>query len=89
MFQLAFEVHNPGRTREEFVIRAEPGTTKHLKEALKLSPHLAGFTVGCRTLGRLGALDLTKAGGRFVVPPAKGFGTAIGFVELGHKLPDL
>ena len=45
-------------------------------------PHLAGFTIGCRGLSHLASLDLTKAGGRYVVPPSKGFGTAIGFAEL-------
>lgn len=42
-FQLAFEVHNPGRRREEFAIRAELGTTEHLKRALKLRPELAAL----------------------------------------------
>jgi hypothetical protein len=45
-------------------------------------PHLAGFTIGCRDLAHLAALDLPKAGGRYVVPPSRGFGTAIGFREL-------
>jgi hypothetical protein len=45
-------------------------------------PHLAGFTIGCRGLAHLAALDLPKAGGRHVVPPSRGFGTAIGFAEL-------
>jgi hypothetical protein len=39
-FQLAFEVHNPSRTREEFSIRAESGTSEQLKRALRLSPKL-------------------------------------------------
>jgi len=45
-------------------------------------PHLAGFTIGCRTLAHLAGLDLPKVGGRYVVSPSRGFGTAIGFVEL-------
>src|SRR5215467_6004304 len=45
-------------------------------------PHLAGFTIGCRGLAHLAFLGLAKAGGRYVVPPSKGFGTAIGFAEL-------
>jgi hypothetical protein len=45
-------------------------------------PHLAGFTIGCRSLTQLAALDLPKRGGRYVVPPSKGFGTAISFVAL-------
>jgi len=45
-------------------------------------PHLAGFTVGCRALGHVAALDLPKVGGRYVVPPSRGFGIAIGFAEL-------
>ena len=45
-------------------------------------PHLAGFTIGCHGLSHLASLGLEKAGGRYVVPPSKGFGTAIGFAEL-------
>ena len=45
-------------------------------------PHLAGFTIGCRDLSHLASLDLAKTGSRYVVPPSKGFGTAIGFAEL-------
>jgi len=45
-------------------------------------PHLAGFTIGCRGLSHIASLDLAKAGGRYVVPPSKGFGTAIAFAEL-------
>ena len=33
-------------------------------------------------LSHLASLGLAKAGGRYVVPPSKGFGTAIGFAEL-------
>jgi hypothetical protein len=49
---------------------------------LEDGPHLAGFTIGCRDLAHLAALDLPKVGGRYVVPPSRGFGTAIGFVGL-------
>ena len=45
-------------------------------------PHLAGFTIGCRSLAHLAALDLSKVGGRYVVSPSRGFGTAIGFMEV-------
>jgi hypothetical protein len=45
-------------------------------------PHLAGFTIGCCGLSHLASLDLAKAGGRYVVPPSKGFGTAIAFADL-------
>jgi hypothetical protein len=45
-------------------------------------PHLAGFTIGCRTLAHLAALDLPKVGGRYIVSPSRGFGVAIGFAEL-------
>lgn len=45
-------------------------------------PHLAGFTIGCHAIDHLAALDLPKTEGRYVVPPLRGFGTAIGFVEL-------
>jgi hypothetical protein len=45
-------------------------------------PHLAGFTIGCRSLAHLAALDLPKVGDRYVVPPSRGFGTAIGFTEV-------
>ena len=45
-------------------------------------PHLAGFTIGCRDLSHLASLDLPKVGGRYIVPPSRGFGTAIGFAEL-------
>lgn len=45
-------------------------------------PHLAGFTIGCRDLAHLASLDLPKVAGRYVVPPFRRFGTAIGFAEL-------
>jgi len=45
-------------------------------------PHLAGFTIGCRGLAHLASLDLPRVGSRHVVPPSRGFGTAIGFAEL-------
>jgi hypothetical protein len=44
--------------------------------------HLAGFTIGCRSLAHLAALGLPKSGDRYVVPPSRGFGTAIAFIEL-------
>ena len=43
-------------------------------------PHLAGFTVGCRSLDPLASIDLAKNGDRIVLAPAKNFGTAISFV---------
>src|SRR5262249_22157448 len=48
-------------------------------------PHLAAFTVGCRALGRLADLPLTRAGNRQVLAPKKNFGTAIGFIELKRE----
>jgi hypothetical protein len=45
-------------------------------------PHLAGFTIGCRTLAHPAVLDLPKTGARYVLPPSRGFGTAIAFAEL-------
>ena len=44
-------------------------------------PHLAGFTVGCRTIAHVATLGLPKIGGRYIVPPSRGFGAAIGFAE--------
>jgi hypothetical protein len=43
-------------------------------------PHLAGFTVGCRSSGPLAGIGLAKTENRFVLVPAKNFGTAIAFV---------
>ncbi len=43
-------------------------------------PHLAGLTVACNTLDRLAGPDLRKVGDRLVLPPDKGFGTAVGFI---------
>jgi hypothetical protein len=48
-------------------------------------PHLAGFTIGCRNAGALADLRLERVGGRHVVQPAKGFGTAIALMETGAK----
>src|SRR5262249_8656812 len=47
-------------------------------------PHLAGFTIGCRDLGRVAELKLPKVGERYVVSPAMGFGAAIGFMSSTH-----
>jgi hypothetical protein len=44
-------------------------------------PHLAGFTIECSALGPVAELDLPKAGDRYVVSPATGFGAAIGFMS--------
>jgi len=49
---------------------------------LEGGPHLAGFTIGCSAPAHLAALDLPRVADRYVVPPSRGFGTAIGFVEL-------
>ena len=46
-------------------------------------PHLAGFTVGCRDLDALGGKDLSQAGDRLVLPPSRGFGTAVAFRQQG------
>lgn len=43
-------------------------------------PHLAGFTVGCRSLGPLAGLGLARRDNRHVLEPAKNFDTAIAFV---------
>lgn len=45
-------------------------------------PHLAGFTIGCSNLSHVASLDLPKVGSRYVVPPSRGIGTAIGFAEV-------
>jgi Glyoxalase-like domain len=45
-------------------------------------PHLAGFTIGCRDLSHVASLGLAKVGDRYVVPPSRGIGTAIGFAEV-------
>jgi len=42
-------------------------------------PHLAGFTVRCETLDFFAGKRLDQVGQRLVVPPSKGFGTAIAF----------
>jgi len=42
-------------------------------------PHLAGFTIACRDLGRLA--ELPRVGNRHVLAPEKNFGAAIGFIE--------
>ena len=43
-------------------------------------PHLAGLTIACETLDRLGGLGLEQVGNRLISPSARGFGTAIGFI---------
>jgi hypothetical protein len=47
-------------------------------------PHLAGLTVGCRSLGALADRGLAESGGRYVLAPAKNFGTAVAFVQLSN-----
>jgi hypothetical protein len=42
-------------------------------------PCLAGLTIACTKLDTLEGHGLARVGKRLVVPPAKGFGTAIGF----------
>lgn len=42
-------------------------------------PHLAAYTVGCRSLDFFGGMGLVQIGDRLVVPPSEAFGTAIGF----------
>ncbi|MBX3580557.1 MAG: VOC family protein [Rhizobiaceae bacterium] len=44
-------------------------------------PHLAGFTVDCASLDFLRDKDLVAIGDRLVLPPKRGFGTAIGFAR--------
>src|SRR5579859_3012428 len=74
------------QTRTGTIVLARPeafeaafGVSPPHREA---GPHLAGFTIGCRTLVHAAALGLPKVGGRYVVPPSSGFGTTIGFIEL-------
>jgi hypothetical protein len=42
-------------------------------------PHLAGVTVGCRTLESLGGLGLKQIGEEYVLPASRNFGTALRF----------
>lgn len=42
-------------------------------------PHLAGLVIGCLGLDRLPTSDLLKHNGHHVVPPDRGFGTALAF----------
>ena len=42
-------------------------------------PHLAGLTIACATLDSFAGKGLATVGERLVLPPAKAFGTAIGF----------
>jgi Glyoxalase-like domain len=51
---------------------------------LEDGPHLAGLTVGCRSLGALKDRGLAELAGRYVLEPQKNFGTAVAFVELGQ-----
>lgn len=44
-------------------------------------PHLAGLTVGCRSLGSLKGLGLVETAGRHVRAPESNFSVAIAFVE--------
>ncbi|MDQ2634216.1 MAG: VOC family protein [Pseudomonadota bacterium] len=47
-------------------------------------PHLAGFTVDCASLDLFAGKGLAPVGERLVLPPAKGFGVAIGFARKVH-----
>jgi len=51
-------------------------------------PRLAGMTIACQTMEYVAKLALVRARNRIVVPPEKGFGTAIGFRELGSGQPN-
>lgn len=42
-------------------------------------PHLAGFTITCRNLETLADKGLATVGSRLVLPPSRGFGTAVAF----------
>lgn len=72
------------RTPRGTIILAEPDIFKkafgveppHMKDG----PHLAGLTVACKTLDRLSSLELERTGNRLVLPPARGFGVAVGFI---------
>ena len=45
-------------------------------------PHLAGFTIGCRSLESLTDRGLLKVGDRHILPASENFGTALGFMEI-------
>jgi hypothetical protein len=71
------------RTPTGTIVLADPQTFEaafgvpppHLEDG----PHLAGLTIDCRTLGSLTEQGLASVGSRLVLPPARGFGVAIGF----------
>lgn len=44
-------------------------------------PHLAGYTIACRSLDYVGGLGLEAIGERLVVPAQRCFGTALAFVQ--------
>jgi hypothetical protein len=46
-------------------------------------PHLAGFTVGCTSLDYFAGKGLVAVGERLVLPPERGFGTAVAFAATG------
>ena len=47
-------------------------------------PHLAGFTIDCASLDAFAGKGLASVGERLVLPPAQGFGAAVGFVRKDH-----
>ena len=44
-------------------------------------PHLAALTIACDRLDTLTDSGLERVGRRLVLPPARGFGTAVAFIE--------
>jgi len=44
-------------------------------------PHLAGYTIGCRSLDGIAGRGLEKIGGSYVLPASRNFGTALRFTD--------
>jgi len=75
--------HTVFQTRTGKIVLARP---KAFETAFGVSPphlgdgpHLAGFTVGCRSADSMARIGLAKIEDRYVLAPAKNFGTTIGF----------
>ncbi len=70
-------------TRAGTIVLADPGAFEAAFGAppphLRDGPHLCGLTIDCRSLDFLADKGLDKVGERLVLPPTKGFGTAIAF----------
>jgi hypothetical protein len=46
-------------------------------------PHLAGVTIGCRSLESFAGSNLAQIGSNYVLPASRNFGTALRFTRLG------